>query len=443
MLGRMVAHHGHRPAEYESAHEALDALSAQPFDLVITDLRMPGMDGLELCKKIAEDHPDVPIIVLTAYPSMDNAIEAMRLGAVDFLSKPFTLESVGGAIERASHQRAIRSEVRRLERTVRPNTRGDGMIAASAAMANARDLLGRAAESEATVMLTGETGSGKEVAARELHALSARADGPFVAVNCAAIPEHLLESELFGHVKGSFTGATRDHTGLMVQASEGTLFLDEIGEMPIALQPKLLRALQERVVRPVGGDQQIPFDTRLVCATNVDLEKAVAEGRFREDLFFRINVVRIELPPLRKRGQDILLLAQQFLEQQAKKASKQVVGLTAAAAEKLMLYSWPGNVRELQNCMERAVALTQHDHIKVTDLPREIGEAEMGEPEPEMARSGDSPQRVPTLEEIERRHIVKVLNIAEGNKTQAARMLGLDRKTLYRRLKRYGLDGAA
>jgi two-component system response regulator HydG len=228
----------------------------------------------------------------------------------------------------------------------------------------------------------------------------------------------------------------------MVQASEGTLFLDEIGEMPIALQPKLLRALQERVVRPVGGDQQIAFDTRLVCATNADLDKAVAEGRFREDLFFRVNVVRIELPPLRKRGQDILLLAQQFLEQQSRKSGKEVVGLTAAAAEKLMLYSWPGNVRELQNCMERAVALTQHDHIKVTDLPKEISEAEMGDPEPELAHAGGD-QRVPTLEEIERRHIVKVLNIAEGNKTQAARMLGLDRKTLYRRLKRYGLDGAA
>ena len=441
----MVAHHGHHPSEHESAEDALEALASGDFDLVITDLRMPGVDGLELCRRITEGHPDIPIIVLTAYPSMDNAIEAMRMGAVDFLSKPFTLESVGQAIERASHQRELRSEIRRLERTLRPSARGNGLVAASAAMANVVDLLARAAESEATVLLMGETGTGKEVAARELHTLSGHADGPFVAVNCAAIPEHLLESELFGHVKGSFTGASRDHTGLMVQATGGTLFLDEIGEMPLALQPKLLRAIQERVVRPVGGEEAIPFDTRLVAATNIDLEKAVEQGRFRQDLFFRINVVRIDLPPLRRRGQDVILLAQQFLEDQAKKSGKQVVGLTAAAAEKLMLYPWPGNVRELQNCIERAVALTQHDHLKVGDLPKEIADAEGGEPEPEMARGNgrDEPSHVPTLDEIERRHIVKVLNIAEGNKTQAARMLGLDRKTLYRRLKRYGLDGAA
>ncbi len=442
MLGRMVSHLGHEPAEYGEPAEALEALGSQEFDLVITDLRMPHMDGLELTRRISEDHPDVPIVVLTAYPSMDSAIDAMRVGASDFLSKPFSIETVQHAIERASHQRSLRSEIRRLERTIRPHPSPNGMVAASAAMANVLDLLRRAAESEATVLLTGETGSGKEIAARELHAMSKRANGPFVALNCAAIPEHLLESELFGHVKGSFTGATRDHTGLMVQASGGTLFLDEIAEMPLPLQPKLLRALQERAVRPVGGEKQISFDTRIVAATNRDLDAEVASGRFREDLYFRINVVRVAMPPLRRRGQDILILAQQFLERQANKSGKSVVGLTAAAAEKLMLYPWPGNVRELQNCMERAVALTQHDHIKVSDLPKEIAEAEpvLGEPEPELART---PDRVPTLDEIERRHIVRVLNLTEGNKTRAARMLGLDRKTLYRRLKRYGLDGAA
>jgi len=443
MLAKVVTHLGHDATEAESAAAAMEALDAQPYDLVFSDVRMPDMDGLEMCRKVLAKHPDLCIIVLTAYPSMDSAIEAIRAGACDFLSKPFTIDTVSNAIERATHQRAQRRQSARLAEPVYPGRAEEGLVAASAVMAGVRDTINRAAESEATVLLTGETGSGKEIAARELHTMSKRADGPFIGVNCAALPEHLLESELFGHVKGAFTGASRDHTGLLVQASGGTLFLDEIAEMPLALQPKLLRALQERAVRPVGGEQSVEFDTRLVCATNRDLEEEVAEGRFREDLFFRVNVVRIELPPLRRRGQDILLLAQTFVEQQAERSGKGVEGLTAGAAEKLMMYPWPGNVRELQNAMERAVAMTRHRHIVEGDLPKEILDADGQGLDEEVKATPMTEDNVPTLQEVERRHIVRVLNIADGNKTRAARMLGLDRKTLYRRLKRYGLDGAA
>jgi two-component system response regulator HydG len=296
------------------------------------------------------------------------------------------------------------------------------------------DLLDRLVDSDAAVLITGESGTGKEVVARALHHRGRRSAGPFMAINCAAMPEQLLESELFGHTRGAFTDARAARTGLFLEANGGTLFLDEIGDLPLALQPKLLRALQERVVRPVGATEEVPFDVRLVASTNRDLETAVEEGRFREDLYFRINVIQVALPPLRARGGDVLLLAQHFLEQHAARAEKRVTGLSPAAAERLVSYAWPGNVRELQNCIERAVALARYEQILVDDLPERI-RAYRGS---YVVLAADDPSELVPLEQVERRYILRVMEAVGGNKTVAAKVLGLDRATLYRKLERYG-----
>jgi two-component system response regulator HydG len=290
------------------------------------------------------------------------------------------------------------------------------------------------------VLVTGESGTGKEVVARALHRRSRRRGGPFIALNCAAMPEPLLESELFGHVRGAFTDARASRTGLFVQANRGTLLLDEIGDLPLALQPKLLRALQERVVRPVGGDAEVPFDARLIATTNRDLESAVEEGQFREDLYFRVNVIRVQLPPLRARESDVLLLAQHFLTQHAERAGKRLVGISPAAAERLVSYEWPGNVRELQNCIERAVALARYEEITVDDLPEKIRAYRRSH----VLVASDDPAELVPLEEVERRYVLRVMEAVRGNKTLAARVLGLGRKTLYRKLEQYGAaPGAA
>ena len=286
-----------------------------------------------------------------------------------------------------------------------------------------------------SVLVTGESGTGKELVARALHAGGRRARGPFVAVNCAAVPEPLLESELFGHVRGAFTDAKEARAGLFQQAAGGTLFLDEIGDMPLPLQPKLLRALQERTVRPIGGSQEIPVDVRIVAATNRDLEEAIEDRRFREDLYFRINVVQLPLPALRARGGDVLELAQHFVARFASRAGKSVVGISPAAAERLLAYSWPGNVRELQNCVERAVALTRYDHIAVDDLPEKIRDYRRSH----VLVTSDDPSELVPMEEVERRYILRVMEAVQSNKTAAARILGYDRKRLYRKLEKLGI----
>jgi two-component system response regulator HydG len=291
------------------------------------------------------------------------------------------------------------------------------------------------AESDTSVLITGESGTGKELVARALHQRSARREGAFVAINCAAMPEPLLESELFGHVKGAFTDARQGRTGLFVKASHGTLFLDEIGEMPAGMQAKLLRALQERSVRPVGGETEVSFDTRILAATNRDLETEVEEKRFREDLFYRINVVRIHVPPLRVRGSDVLLLAQHYLKRYSSQGKGRVVGMTSAAADKLLGYGWPGNVRELQNCIERAVALARLDQLGVDDLPEKIREFKSTR----VVVESDDPADLLPMEEVERRYVLRVLEAVGGNKTMASQVLGFDRRTLYRKLDGYGL----
>ena len=418
-----------------SPDEALTAAASEDYDAIVTDLNMGAMSGLDLCERILHQRADVPVIVITAFGSMDTAISAMRAGAYDFLTKPFDVEALRLALVRATQHRRLRDEVKRLRLAADREIGFGELLGESNAMRRVQDLLARIADSDSTVLITGESGTGKEVVARALHRHGRRAAGPFVAINCAAMPEPLLESELFGHARGAFTDARTARTGLFVEASGGTLFRDEIGELPLGLQPKLLRALQERVVRPIGGAREVPFDVRLVVATNRDLEAAIAEKRFREDLYFRVNVLHVELPPLRARGADALLLAQHFLRQFADKAGRPLEGISPAAAERLLAYDWPGNVRELMNCIERAVALARFDELAVDDLPEKIRRHRASH----VLVTGDDPTELVPLEEVERRYILRVLQAVSNNKRLAARVLGVDRKTLYRKLERYGV----
>ena len=338
-------------------------------------------------------------------------------------------------LHRAVQHRQLEERIRFLGQALERTARFEELLGESAAMQRLYDELSRIADSEASVLLLGESGTGKEVAAHAIHRRSRRAAKPFVAVNCAALPDALLESELFGHVKGSFTDARTDRKGLFVQAEGGTLLLDEIGEMPLPMQPKLLRALEENKVRPVGSEKEVPFDVRLLVATNRDLETAIEEGRFRQDLYFRINVLQLELPPLRSRGTDTLLLSQHFIDVFAKRAGKKVLGMSETVAEKLLAYAWPGNVRELRNVIERAVALTRHDRLTVEDLPEKVREYRTSQ----VIVAGNDPGELVPLEEVERRYILHVLESTAQNRTLAARTLGLDRKTLYRKLRQYGV----
>ncbi|HEY3252293.1 MAG TPA: sigma-54 dependent transcriptional regulator [Polyangiaceae bacterium] len=436
LLAEGLVQHGYEARWNASPHEALTQLAEQNFDLVLTDINMRDMSGLELCQKATEAHPDLPVIVITAFGSMETAVQAIRAGAYDFITKPFDIDVVAIAIERAVKHGVLTREVQRLQRAVDESRRFDELLGASPAMKEVYDLLERVGESESTVLVSGESGTGKELVARALHRRSKRSAGPFVAINCAAMPEQLLESELFGHTKGAFTDARSARPGLFVQAKGGTIFLDEIGDMPVGLQPKLLRALQERTVRPVGGDTETPIDVRVVAASNRDLETAIEERKFREDLYYRINVIHVELPPLRARGADVILLATHYLQHFAAQSQKDVRSLDPEAAEKLSAYAWPGNVRELANCMERAVALTRNESIGVADLPEKIRSYRTSHV---LVAATDPTELVP-MEEVEKRYILRVLEAVGGNKTLAAQVLGLDRKTLYRKLDRYGSE---
>jgi two-component system response regulator HydG len=426
---------GFQPRLAAAAEEALALVAAEDFDVVVSDLHMPGMSGLELCERIVGSRPDVPVVVLTAHGTLDAAVGAIRAGAYDFVTKPIKLQPFQLTIERAARHRALGAELKRLREAASPQTFA-GIVGSSQAMRAALDMVARVAATDSTVLVTGESGTGKELVARAVHQRSRRASGPFIAVNCAALPETLLESELFGHAKGAFTDARSARTGLFLQASGGTLFLDEIGEMPLPLQAKLLRVLQERTVRPVGGDHEVPVDVRIVAATNRDLESDADEGRFRQDLFYRIYVVRIELPPLRARGSDVLELAQHALARFARAARKEVTGISTLAAQKLLAYDWPGNVRELQNAIERSIALTRYQEITVDDLPEKVRDYRSSH----VIVAGDDPEQLPTMDEVERRYVLGVMDRVHGNKALAARILGFDRKTLYRKLARYGID---
>jgi two-component system response regulator HydG len=417
-----------------SAEEALMVLQSDDFDTVVTDLNMQGTTGLELCRQVVANRPDLPVVVVTGFGSFETAVGAIRAGAYDFVTKPFDVNDIALTLERAVAHKQLREEVKRLRSVVRDAQGRCDMIGTSPQMGQVYDLIERVAQTEATVLITGESGTGKELVAKAVHARSRRANGPFVAINCAALPETLLESELFGHVKGAFTDARQSREGLFLQGNGGTLFLDEIGEMPMGMQAKLLRVLQERTVRPVGGDKEIPFDTRLIAATNRDIETEVAEKKFREDLFYRINVVRINVPPLRGRGSDVLALAQTFMERFAAVHRTAVKGFAPAAAARLVAYSWPGNVRELQNCIERAVALARFEMLGVDDLPDKLRDYKPAQ----VIVESDNPADLLPMDEVERRYVLRVLQAVNGNKTLAAEVLGFDRRTLYRKLERYG-----
>jgi DNA-binding NtrC family response regulator len=416
---------GYTVTDFPTADAAVRFLDGDgAADAVISDLIMPGMRGHELLREVRQRRPELNVIIITAFGAIDSAIEMVKAGAYDYLTKPFSNDELLLTLERALQESRLRREVARLSRSA--HTTIPGFIGASRVMQEIYALLHRAAAAPFPVLITGESGTGKELVARAVHQLSGRA-GTFVAINCAALPENLLESELFGHEKGAFTGADRDKPGLLEAAHRGTLFLDEVTELPAALQPKLLRALEEGEVRRVGSTQPRKFDVRFVAATNRDLEQEVAASRFREDLFWRLNVLHVHVPPLRERVADIPLLTEHFV-------GNRPVAPEAMAV--LAAYPWPGNVRELRNALERAATLAQTHEIRLPDLPPRIRDS---------SATGDrvveATRRQLALRELERDYILEVLRSTAGNKSRAAEILGLDRKTLYRKLEEYRVDG--
>ncbi len=426
LLRGALAKRGFSTTTVTSAEASLAALEQAPVDIVVTDIHMGAMSGIELCQQIRQKHPDTLAIVMTGTADLQTAIAAIQAGAYDYIAKPVAADALSIVVSRGVEHLKLKRELASLRKATPPV---HGISGTSPAIRATIDMVARVASSDATVLITGESGTGKELVARALHAQSGRAAQPFIAINCAAMPAPLLESELFGHVAGAFTDAKRSRDGLFVQAGAGTILLDEIGEMPLEMQVKLLRVLQERTVRQVGGSDETPIKARVVAATNRDLEHEVRERRFREDLFYRINVVQIAVPPLRNRIEDVLQLAQSFLTRIARTSKKPVEGISEGAAQKLREYDWPGNVRELENCIERAVALCTHSHITVEDLPPSViatNETAMALP--------TSPLEMMTLDELERRYVRQVLTASKGNKTHAARVLGIDRRSLYRRL---------
>jgi two-component system response regulator HydG len=417
----------------EAVHSARDALSyleRNPVDIVVAHVHLREVSGLELVARLRDRQSETLGIVVTSHGSMETAIEAIRAGAYDFISKPVTLAVLEVAVARAVAYQTLRREVQELRLTVSAALPIDTIIGDSPPIREVTSLVRRVAGSDATVLITGESGTGKELVARAIHDLSERRHRPFVAINCGALPPALLESELFGHVRGAFTDARQNRHGLFVQADGGTLFLDEIGEMPLDMQVKLLRVLQERMLRPVGADLEVPFSARLIAATNRDLETAIEDKRFREDLYYRINVVQIAVPPLRARPGDLRILANHFVHKIAARGGRPIATLSDAAARKLVAYDWPGNVRELQNCIERVMALGTSNVIELDELPVKIRTHSDIET---VTATGQSDELI-TLDEIERRYIRQVLAATHNNKTDAARILGIDRRSLYRRL---------
>jgi two-component system response regulator HydG len=420
---------GFEAHEVDSGQACLDWVRDHHVDVVITDVQMPGITGVELAELLTVRHPNVLTLVLTGYATLDTAISAVRGGAYDYLTKPVKLDVLELAIRRALEHLATKREVRRLRGAVDRDAPIPSIVGTSSAVSAMRTTIRQIADSDATVLITGESGTGKELVARALHELSPRREAPFVAINCGAMPAPLLESELFGHVRGAFTDAKSSRAGLFLQAGAGTIFLDEVGEMPLEMQVKLLRVLQERTVRPVGSDEEVPFEARVLTATNRDLEAEVEAKRFREDLFYRINVVAITVPALRDRGTDIVLLAQHMLERICARTGRPAPRVAPDVARKLLDYDWPGNVRELENLIERATAICRGDEITLAELPAKIVNYV-----PKRIEVAATPDQLITLDEMERRYVRQVLASTNGNKTHAARVLGIDRRSLYRRL---------
>ena len=414
--------------------QGLDQIAAIRPDIIISDIRMPAVTGLDVLSAARAQDPDVPVILMTAQASLQSAISAVNDGAFHYVQKPFQNDALMAIVRRAAETRQLKTENRALKREIRRRDTVGRPIGANRSWLEVLTVAETVAGSDSTVLLQGESGTGKGVVARYIHELSTRTAGPFVSINCGALPESLLESELFGHVKGSFTGAVKDKSGLFAAAEEGSFFLDEIGETTPATQVKLLRVLQHREVIPVGATEPIPINTRLIAATNRDLDEEIVRGNFRSDLFYRLNVIAIKIPPLRDRREDIPLLAESFLGEMARRRSEPAKSLSPEAAAQLQEYAWPGNVRELENAMERAVILANNGVILPSALPDKIRERKS---EPLVAERA-IPN--PSLETIERAYIMWVLGNEGGNKSRAAEVLGIDTSTLYRKVSRFGLQ---
>jgi two-component system response regulator GlrR len=407
--------------------EARSLLSEQSFDLAVFDLQLVHQDGISLMEEAHSVLPGLPVIILTAHGSIESAVEAMKRGAYTYLTKPFDARELVLSIGRALENRRLTTEVTRLKELVRERYEFDNIVARSAKMQKVLELVSRIAGTDSTVYLHGESGTGKEVIARAIHLASARKDSPFIAINCAAIPETLLESELFGHEKGAFTGAVRNSKGLFVQAHEGTIFLDEIGDMPLSIQAKFLRVLQEREFFPVGGEKSVSVDVRVIVATNKVLEEQVHQGLFREDLYYRIRVIPIEIPPLRERKEDILPLVELFLKRYSGSMGKKIPAVAPQAMQRLMLHDWPGNVRELENTVEYAVAMARQDVI-TEDLVLPAG---TGSPEEQIKPLKEA------RDDFEKSYLIQLLDITRGNVSKAADLAGKYRSDFYNLLKKY------
>jgi DNA-binding NtrC family response regulator len=413
-----------------NAEEAIFELKRGRYDLLLTDMKMPGMTGLELLQQARQVQGDIEVILMTAFAAVAQAVQAVKLGAFDYLTKPFEDDQLFVAIEKAVKFRTLEEENKQLKEQLRTQRRAKPMVGVSRAFRDLLALIDKIAPTDATVLVTGESGTGKELVAREIHARSLRATGPFVAVNCAAIPKDLLESELFGHMRGAFTGAVKDKRGRFELAAGGTLLLDEISELSIELQAKLLRAIQERVIDPVGSERHVEIDVRLIAASNLNLKERVSDGRFREDLFYRLNVIPVQLPPLRERREDVLILARSFVAQFA--GGKELT-LSEKLAEKLAQYDWPGNIRELENLIERMVILRRADTLDVGDLPEEFGRG-AGSLSARNAHGGHL-----TFHEAERKLVLEALERFGWNRSRAAEYLKIPRHVLMYRMKKYGL----
>lgn len=440
---------GHEVESFTNGEAAIARGKRGPVDLVLTDIRMGTVDGFHVLREFKRIAPDTPIVLLTAFGSLEGAVDAINQGAFDYLAKPFRREEVALVVQRSLEHARLMKENARYREALEEKTALTGMVGSSPAMLDVYKLVARVAHSKSTVLLEGESGTGKELVARAIHAHGGRRDKPFIPVNCGALPDTLLESEMFGHEKGAFTGAVGVKHGLFETADGGTLFLDEIGELGPALQVKLLRVMQDQEIRRVGGTTSTKVDVRLIAATNRDLAAMVKENKFREDLYYRLNVVRITLPPLRDRRDDVRMLATHFLQKYAGTGDPVIMGFSEEAWACLDRHRWPGNVRELENAVERAVSLSHGPVILPEDLPEAVRIGAPAEPTPKdqtvaptpaAVRADEQTEVMLTLEEVERRHLLRVLKEMKGNKVKAAKVLGIDRRTLYRMAERFGID---
>ena len=427
LLSDVLNAEGYSVLTISESLEASKILKREEFDVIVTDLKLKGLKGLDLLEEAKRVAPLTPVIIITAFGTIESAIQAMKMGAYDYITKPFQLDEMILTVKKALENRLLKKEVVRLKKEVETRYHFHQLIGKSPPMQSIYDLIGRISDSSNNVLITGESGTGKELVAKAIHYNGIRKEGPFVAVNCAAIPETLLESELFGYKRGAFTDAKTDKKGLISEATGGTLLLDEIAEMPPMLQAKLLRVIEERQVRPLGDTHSYPIDVRIVSASNRDMKAQIRDGRFREDLYYRLKVIDIELPPLRERREDMPLLIQHFISRFGKEP-KRISGVSEDALKILINYSWPGNVRELENVIQRAIVLSQHEMILPEDLPISM----MKNGNENLIEKGISQKY--TIDQLEKEYIRKVLIEVGGNKSRAAEVLGLDRKTLYRKL---------